>query len=67
MEKTPMMKMIDKLNLHIENHKRYTGRFDTGAMIARNYALSLLEEESSMICFCEKMSNYEKKIEYEER
>lgn len=45
MERTAMMKLIDMLDLHIESHKDKAGKFDVGAMIARNYAKNLLEME----------------------
>jgi hypothetical protein len=49
MERTAMMKLIDMLDLHIELHKENAGRFDTGAMIAKNYALALLKDEKENI------------------
>jgi hypothetical protein len=49
MERTAMMKLIDMLDLHIGLHKENTGRFDTGAMVARNYAINLLEKEQSQL------------------
>ena len=44
-----MMKLIDMLDNHIDLHKEKAGRFDTGAMVARNYALALLEKEQSQL------------------
>lgn len=49
MDRTAMMKLIDMLDMHIDRHKDKAGRFDTGAMIAKNYALALLEKEKDQL------------------
>lgn len=49
MERTAMMKLIDMLDNHIDLHKEKAGRFDTGAMVARNYAIALLEKERAQL------------------
>jgi hypothetical protein len=49
MGKTAIMELIDMLDMHISKHKQYANRFDTGAMVAKNYALGLLEKEQSQL------------------
>jgi hypothetical protein len=49
MKKTAIMELIDMLDMHISKHKQYANRFDTGAMVAKNYALALLEKEQSQL------------------
>jgi hypothetical protein len=49
MEKTAMMLLIDMLDQHISKHKDYANKFDTGAMVAKNFAMSLLEKEKEQI------------------
>ena len=49
MGKTAIMELIDMLDMHISKHKQYANRFDTGAMVAKNYALALLEKEQSQL------------------
>lgn len=49
MEKTAMMLLIDMLDGHISKHKDYANKFDTGAMVAKNFALSLLDKEQRVI------------------
>lgn len=49
MGKTAIMELIDMLDMHISKHKQYANRFDTGAMVAKNYALGLLLKEQSQL------------------
>ena len=49
MDKTAMQLLIDMLDEHISKHKDYANRFDTGAMVAKNFALSLLDKEQRII------------------
>jgi hypothetical protein len=49
MGKTAIMELIDMLDMHISKHKQYANRFDTGAMVAKNYALGLLDKEQSQL------------------
>lgn len=49
MERTAMMILIDMLDLHIDKHRDKAGKFDVGAMIAKNYALALLEKEKDQL------------------
>jgi hypothetical protein len=49
MEKTAMMELIDMLDQHISKHKDYANKFDTGAMVAKNFAISLLDKEQNQI------------------
>jgi hypothetical protein len=49
MEKTAMMLLIDMLDQHISKHKDYANKFDTGAMVAKNFAMSLLDKEKEQI------------------
>jgi hypothetical protein len=49
MEKTAMMLLIDMLDQHISKHKDYANKFDTGAMVAKNYAMSLLDKEKEQM------------------
>lgn len=44
-----MMLLIDMLDQHISKHKDYANKFDTGAMVAKNFAISLLEKEKEQI------------------
>jgi hypothetical protein len=45
-----MKQLIDMLDQHISKHKDYANRFDTGAMVARNFAIALLDKEKEQIC-----------------
>lgn len=49
MDKTSMQLLIDMLDEHISKHKDYANRFDTGAMVAKNFAMSLLDKEQRII------------------
>jgi hypothetical protein len=49
MEKTAMMLLIDMLDQHISKHKDYANKFDTGAMVAKNFAMSLLDKEKEQM------------------
>jgi hypothetical protein len=49
MEKTAMMELIDMLDQHISKHKDYANKFDTGAMVAKNFAMSLLDKEKEQM------------------
>jgi len=49
MDKTAMMILIDMLDQHINKHKDYANKFDTGAMVAKNFALALLEKEQRQL------------------
>ena len=49
MEKTAMMLLIDMLDGHISKHKDHANKFDTGAMVAKNFAMSLLDKEKRNI------------------
>ena len=49
MEKTAMMELIDMLDQHISKHKDYANKFDTGAMVAKNFAIGLLLKEQSQL------------------
>ena len=42
---TPLELFIEQIEMHIEKHKQFNCKFDTGAMIAKNYATSLLDAE----------------------
>ena len=44
-----MMLLIDMLDQHISKHKDYANKFDTGAMVAKNFAMSLLDKEQDQI------------------
>lgn len=44
-----MMELIDMLDQHISKHKEYANKFDTGAMVAKNFAMSLLDKEKEQI------------------
>lgn len=44
-----MMRLIDMLDVHIDKHRKHTDRFDTGAMVARNFAVALLPKEEEQI------------------
>lgn len=37
--------LIEQIEMHIEKHKQFNCKIDTGALIAKNYATSLLEAE----------------------
>lgn len=49
MDKTAMQLLIDMLDEHISKHKDYANRFDTGAMVAKNFAMGLLDKEQRII------------------
>lgn len=49
MNKTAMMELIDLLDVHIGKHKEKAGKFDTGAMVARNHAIRLLDKEQRQL------------------
>lgn len=49
MKKTTMMELIDMLDWHISKHKDHANKFDTGAMVAKNFAMSLLDKEQRVI------------------
>jgi hypothetical protein len=49
MERTAMMVLIGMLDEHIELHREKAGKLDIGAMIAKNYALRLLEDEKTQL------------------
>jgi hypothetical protein len=49
MERTAMMRLISMLDEHIELHREKAGKLDIGAMIAKNYALRLLDEEKTQL------------------
>ena len=44
-----MMELIDMLDQHISKHKDYANKFDTGAMVAKNFAMSLLDKEKEQM------------------
>jgi len=44
-----MQQLIDMLDQHISKHKDYANKFDTGAMVARNFAMALLEKEENQM------------------
>ena len=44
-----MMLLIDMLDQHISKHKDYANKFDTGAMVAKNFAMSLLDKEKEQM------------------
>lgn len=46
---TAMNQLIEMLDTHISKHKDYANRFDTGAMVAKNFAMALLEKEQSQL------------------
>jgi len=43
--KTPIETLIVMIEDHISKHKNHANKFDTGAMIAKNFAYQLLEYE----------------------
>lgn len=49
MDRTAMMRLIGMLDEHIELHREKAGKLDIGAMIAKNYALRLLEDERAQL------------------
>lgn len=46
---TAMNQLIEMLDAHISKHKDYANKFDTGAMVAKNFAMALLEKEKSQL------------------
>ena len=42
---TAMQQLIDMLDTHISKHKEHANKFDTGAMVAKNFATALLHKE----------------------
>lgn len=43
--KTPIETLISMIDEHISKHKDYSNKFDTGAMISKNFAKQLLGYE----------------------
>ena len=44
-----MNQLIEMLDAHISIHKDHANKFDTGAMVAKNFATALLHKERSQI------------------
>lgn len=41
--------LIDMLDNHISRHKDHANKFDTGAMVAKNFAIALLDKEQDQL------------------
>lgn len=46
---TAMNQLIDMIDDHISRHKDYANKFDTGAMVAKNFAIALLGKEQKQL------------------
>lgn len=46
---TAMNQLIEMLDVHISKHKDYANKFDTGAMVAKNFAIALLNKERKQL------------------
>jgi hypothetical protein len=49
-QQTPLQILIDKIDLHISQHKKHANKIDATALIIKNHALNLLELEHEVIC-----------------
>jgi hypothetical protein len=45
--KTALTELIERLNNHLELHKKHTGKFDVGVLVAKAYAEKLLQKEAN--------------------
>lgn len=48
--KTGLQMLIEKIDLHLEQHKKHTNKIDSTALIIKNHAVNLLELERQITC-----------------
>lgn len=49
-QKTALQMLIEKIDLHLEHHKKHTNKIDATALIIKNHAVNLLELEREITC-----------------
>lgn len=48
--KTGLQMLIEKIDLHLEQHKKHTNKIDATALIIKNHAVNLLDFEREITC-----------------
>lgn len=48
--KTGLQILIEKIDLHLEQHKKHANKIDATALIIKNHAVNLLELEREITC-----------------